>query len=918
VALSVQRRNFLPWMLPILFQLVSICDARWASQDAYRAGGSQVINSTYPLKNGMHIMDADASFGINTFSEDDMNEDAFSLSNAVLLFGVGMFIVYIALGFLLDRQVDRMYRTSLSLKDVHRFWRMVNLATFLQIGGKRSWPHLWKMLQWKTRRQHPWLSTVSAHPGDFLTSFKRLTILVTLLFNDMTVVFLLLEQDIKLPFCSGTTSQIILTTFLAFPVPYIISWVLQRAPPGYFFVDLSNEFSFHGCLPLALILLSDADATAPDEETVKQYEAEKRRNLMNEEKERNLGLHKNGDMSCTDPQDHSHLNQHDHSITLSARKEKKINGKAPEIGATIPEQEPIKAPNGPSDPVTNASDAPCVANAANVMKITTTKISMKRLKSTDLPEKGIVAITEKENCDFVPTTTSADFFIPVAAREVFDRNLAGAERKGVGCCGLRSKHDPRTINPDYTYHDAIAIGTCILIMWGCIFIQAVLSKKLQAQSIDFVIGWLLVFGQDFMARLCIIIAVQFLLFCPWFVYFNKCCKNDKNEESVDKKPTDIVVKFRPGKLGFDFKKRQVVHVMEGQAKELGIESDWQIISVDGVEVADDEDIDLKLQTAHKTLQNFTVRFIPKCGEEQMQKKLRMMERKMEDYASFKGVLHSVPMIPQSSDQRRVSNASLMPTENKGLEEVQTVTSSPQIWAQSGSLGSGQMKADDNNRRNWQNRYRSALIRSGRSTGSQSKGSSSSPGKPRSSEGAEFLDILCGNKKESDNFRYQRGKNSSSKRVARGRRVNLVSVTEERDSSLRAASPASPSDDLSDEKSPESGSLTPGRAMMRTLTQSKRRKVRDKEKMERVRSAIPTINETAANEKQREEKNTKKVAATPKVKSPTHQLLNRLCRKEFRAPSNSSTSIPKQASDSSSRLASRLGGREFNKSGERRK
>jgi len=121
------------------------------------------------------------------------------------------------------------------------------------------------MFVWKTRRQHPWLSVISAHPGDFLTAFKRLTILVTLLFNNMTVVILLLDQDLKLPLASPEFSRVILTTFLAFPIPFIISWILQRAPPLYFYIDLSEDFPLYGFLPLILAIVSDADTAVKDQ-----------------------------------------------------------------------------------------------------------------------------------------------------------------------------------------------------------------------------------------------------------------------------------------------------------------------------------------------------------------------------------------------------------------------------------------------------------------------------------------------------------------------------------------------------------------------------------------------------------------------------------------------------------------------------
>uniref|UniRef100_A0A7S4DSH0 Uncharacterized protein n=1 Tax=Lotharella globosa TaxID=91324 RepID=A0A7S4DSH0_9EUKA len=207
--------------------------------------------------------DSSAYFSVNKFGAEDITADAFSFSNPIMLFCTVMFGVYICAGYILDRQVDAIYRSALSLAEVHRFWRMVNRATWLQFAGQRSWKNLSAMMVWKLRRQHAWLSIVARHPGDFLTAFKRLTILVTLLFNNMTVVVLLYGQDLKLPFVTPGFTVVILTTMLAFPVPFIISWMLQRSPPRYFYVDYNQEVSFNTCLPFLLALLSDADAGAP-------------------------------------------------------------------------------------------------------------------------------------------------------------------------------------------------------------------------------------------------------------------------------------------------------------------------------------------------------------------------------------------------------------------------------------------------------------------------------------------------------------------------------------------------------------------------------------------------------------------------------------------------------------------------------
>jgi len=77
-----------------------------------------------------------------------------------------------------------------------------------------------------------------------------------------------------------------LTTFLAFPIPFIISWILQRAPPLYFYIDLSEDFPLYGFLPLVLAIVSDADTAVKDQKIIDEYELEKKNNLIKEHEAR--------------------------------------------------------------------------------------------------------------------------------------------------------------------------------------------------------------------------------------------------------------------------------------------------------------------------------------------------------------------------------------------------------------------------------------------------------------------------------------------------------------------------------------------------------------------------------------------------------------------------------------------------------
>eukprot|EP00954_Amorphochlora_amoebiformis_P005459 430982-Amorphochlora_amoeboformis.AAC.1 len=179
------------WLGRIILNILSVAEkfclkASNASPDE----GLETIKPGEGVRHGVHTLiftsDGSSNFKANTFDSDDITADAFSITNPIFIF-------------------------------------------CLVLLGPRNWKNFKEMAVWKLRRQHAWISIVSRHPGDFLTALKRLSILVTLLFNQMTVVLFIAGQTLKFPYITPAFTYFIISTGFAFPVPFIISWMLQRS-----------------------------------------------------------------------------------------------------------------------------------------------------------------------------------------------------------------------------------------------------------------------------------------------------------------------------------------------------------------------------------------------------------------------------------------------------------------------------------------------------------------------------------------------------------------------------------------------------------------------------------------------------------------------------------------------------------------
>ncbi|GAB5373525.1 hypothetical protein AAMO2058_001759800, partial [Amorphochlora amoebiformis] len=191
---------------------------------------------------------------INTISEDDITADAFSYKNPIMVFCcvvVGLWPIFLYLAFKHDVHIAKTQGESVSVE----FWRKFNRMRRLRL-SHRSWRHCLKMSRWGIQRRHPWLAILFRHPGDFMTSAKRVNILIVLLFCMMTTCALLVDTEQKLWSLPTTLASGIISAVLSGPVPVFLGYIHRRRVPPRFAVSLAERGLQYTCFSYLLILVT--------------------------------------------------------------------------------------------------------------------------------------------------------------------------------------------------------------------------------------------------------------------------------------------------------------------------------------------------------------------------------------------------------------------------------------------------------------------------------------------------------------------------------------------------------------------------------------------------------------------------------------------------------------------------------------
>ncbi|GAB5368744.1 hypothetical protein AAMO2058_001346300 [Amorphochlora amoebiformis] len=159
-------------------------------------------------------------FEINSFSDDDIVGEAFLIGNAYMVFCFIMVVIWIImlyLAFKWDMYIEKSRGERISAD----FWQKFNRMRQIRL-SKRSWRHMKKILKWGFQRRHPWLSIFLRHRGDFMTTAKRVNVLMILLFSMMTTTALFMGTTQKYGPLPRNMSAGLLSAVATGPVPFLM------------------------------------------------------------------------------------------------------------------------------------------------------------------------------------------------------------------------------------------------------------------------------------------------------------------------------------------------------------------------------------------------------------------------------------------------------------------------------------------------------------------------------------------------------------------------------------------------------------------------------------------------------------------------------------------------------------------------
>eukprot|EP00466_Bigelowiella_natans_P002373 jgi/Bigna1/145312/aug1.97_g20020 len=219
-------------------------------------------------------------FEINTISAESLSLAAFSpASNPVMLLVflmISIFLVSYSVAFYRDYQ--RFVAANRSA-DLSEFWKTMNLMRFYR-SRSRTMERFVASSKWALRRKHTWFSIIYHPSGDFMTSGKRLILLLVLLFNSSVVCALFVGTEQRLPFLTPTLASALVGFVFSYPVPFVMGSLFYTPMPRSFLVkiDRGSGDSFMSYFLLFFSLCSgeigndieieegDDDDAAPDAE----------------------------------------------------------------------------------------------------------------------------------------------------------------------------------------------------------------------------------------------------------------------------------------------------------------------------------------------------------------------------------------------------------------------------------------------------------------------------------------------------------------------------------------------------------------------------------------------------------------------------------------------------------------------------
>ncbi|GAB5361114.1 hypothetical protein AAMO2058_000686700 [Amorphochlora amoebiformis] len=514
----------------------------------------------------------EVQININDFSAEDIKTEAFLLSQPIMVHCLSLAVVYIIAG-IFACIYDNRKKIEGGIKSTNDFWFTKNYIQHLGIKGDRHMDSFRSRIRWKYKNNNAWVSVVYRHPGDFMNSFKRLTVLFTLIYVTTGISALLDGQDQKIFGLQSVLANPLVAFLFGIPIPVILAVLFGRKKPHDFVFAFTLAQGGGECLiilvTVLLILVGEEISFSKENEESNELDGD---DVLNDED--------NGG------------NENEFANIEAEMAEHEGHGEDKKRSAGQDAGNIIAAGGDANVSVAGASGMVGVAVMGRSGLQSERKKRAIDWETIPLPScRGPHTYKEwklQYKKDLQPEGKYVD---SVKKDKEKPRNL---------CCGIKSGEN--VSNHDYTVIDVLAITFCIIVILGCWFVIVMLGFVAgRESSMSVLVSWISLFT-DAISRCLTIIVIEIFLFFPCVCCVVLCdIPKDQTEEQkrIDHIPHSTY-EFQAGMIGFQFLNRCVVNVEEGsQAKDEGVLIGGMILKINGVIVTTDEQIYNEIQKWHR-------------------------------------------------------------------------------------------------------------------------------------------------------------------------------------------------------------------------------------------------------------------------------------------------------------------------------
>ena len=551
---------------------------------AVRTDGSVSCNSTH-----LTAFSSNTEFRVrvNTISAEDLSASAFDPSSnpmsALLLGLLAVFAMLYPVAWRHDRRMKRLDKDGMIEIS---FWRTMNRVHQERIESRAAHRYL-GIARWALRRRHPWTSIFYRPNGDYLTSQKRLMILLVLLLNMACVCALLIGNTQQLPLLRGVVANALVSCAFAFPVPHLLSKLFARRTPARFRIRRSSGALSGTTIGYVMLLvgvcvgLDAVDEAGEDHEDGEHEEAEDEKEGLVDE-DGGAGPNRRGDEEEPGaPRQVRAGGDEDRKQRQDCSEAKHVDMAAAGgvvVGTAAAGRRRAGEPRrrGP-------------AHGALLRDMEMSRVDESKRAGSDSKE---------------PRRRSSVYTSHYALSQAV---LAANKESGQAVVGLRSD-GLRT--HEWSRKDVVGVAVLAITVLGCTFVLGALSWTHKQSASTAVLTTLVSYAQDILARVLLILLTEYLLMAPLCLCCCACCYALNPPVSGGAQSASSVgshyhrVVLHSDQKAFNFDERGKVTAVHRQARVRGVQVGWRVVAINGCSVLNGRECRRELSRAHRMRDTF--------------------------------------------------------------------------------------------------------------------------------------------------------------------------------------------------------------------------------------------------------------------------------------------------------------------------